>query len=81
MSSISNGDVRKDYVLSTIANYFGVAPQSTAITGLVKSDKLNNFLDDGNAMLLAANVEVLPEGVKVHLDNATHVGQADNKAR
>ena len=24
MPSIANGDVRKDYVLSTVANYFGV---------------------------------------------------------
>ena len=89
--SISNGDVRKDYVLSTLANYFGLAPNDGVVTPLVNDAKLNNFLDDGNALILSGYTEL--EGgagggedgggpgkiVRIHLDNAAHVGLTENK--
>ncbi len=83
MASISNGDARKDYILSTVANYFGLAASDAAVTSLVNDTKLNNFLDDGNALLLSAYTEKGGDGAvgKIHLDNAaSHVGlTADNK--
>ena len=80
--SLSNGDTRKDYILATIANYFNIPTQNEEIANLVKSEKLNNFLDDGNALILSANVEELKEGgKKIHLDNATHVSNADKKVQ
>ena len=92
--SISNGDVRKDYVLSTLANYFGLAPNDGVVTSLVNDAKLNNFLDDGNALILSGYTELEggaggedgggsggPGGqiVRIHLDNAAHVGLTENK--
>ena len=79
--SLSGGDVRKDYVLGTVAKYFGLPDASVA--ELAKSPKLNNFLDDGNSPLLCAYLEKVDggQGDKVHLDNAAHVGITDNKVR
>lgn len=51
------GDSRKDYLLTTTANYFGVAVSDSSITSLADSRSLNNFLDDGNATVLAGKIE------------------------
>ena len=61
MSSVSDGDVRKDYILTSIANHFSLSVTDEAIANLVKDGKMNNFLDDGNSMLLSANLQKLPE--------------------
>ena len=80
MPSIANGDVRKDYVLSTVANYFGVEANDGSIKDLVDDVKLNNFLDDGNSLLLSAYAEKLDGyGAKIHLDNALAALSTDNK--
>ena len=80
MPSIANGDVRKDYVLSTVANYFGVEASDGTIKDLVDDVKLNNFLDDGNSLLLSAYAEKLDGyGAKIHLDNALAALSTDNK--
>ena len=51
-----------------------------AVTTLMKNEKLNNFLEDGNSLILSANLETLNDGgLKIHLDNATHVGHVDKK--
>lgn len=51
------GDSRKDYVLATIANYFGLAVSDGAISSLADSRALNNFLDDGNSTVLVGKNE------------------------
>ncbi|XP_071126281.1 cytoplasmic dynein 2 heavy chain 1-like isoform X2 [Mytilus edulis] len=51
------GDSRKEYVLATTANYFGVAVSDGSISALADSRALNNFLDDGNATVLAGKNE------------------------
>ena len=80
MPSIANGDVRKDYVLSTVANYFGVEASDGGIKDLVNDVKLNNFLDDGNTLLLSAYAEKVDSyGAKIHLDNALAALSTDNK--
>ena len=80
MPSIANGDVRKDYVLSTVANYFGVEAVDGSIRDLVNDVKLNNFLDDGNTLLLSAYAEKVDGyGAKIHLDNALAALSSDNK--
>ena len=80
MPSIADGDVRKDYVLSTVANYFGVEASDTSIKDLVNDVKLNNFLDDGNSLLLSAYAEKVDGyGAKIHLDNALAALSTDNK--
>ena len=57
MSSVSGGDVRKDFLLATIANYFGIPLRHESVARLADSPKLNYFLDDGNASLLSANLD------------------------
>ncbi|XP_052360063.1 cytoplasmic dynein 2 heavy chain 1 isoform X2 [Oncorhynchus keta] len=44
-------DARKQFVLTTTGNYFGLKPSAS----LVGSEELNNFLDDGNEFVLAVN--------------------------
>uniref|UniRef100_A0A8C7E017 Dynein cytoplasmic 2 heavy chain 1 n=1 Tax=Oncorhynchus kisutch TaxID=8019 RepID=A0A8C7E017_ONCKI len=44
-------DARKQFVLTTTGNYFGLKPSAS----LVESEELNNFLDDGNEFVLAVN--------------------------
>ena len=57
MSSVSAGDVRKDFLLATIANYFGIPLSHESVARLAESPQLNNFLDDGNSSLLSANLD------------------------
>ena len=78
--SISRGDLRKDYLLATIGNYFSIPLADAAIVSLVDNDKLNNFLDDGNSTLLSANIEKRDDGDnRILLDNAAHVGHTEDK--
>ena len=51
------GDSRKDFILVTVANYFGIPINDQAITNLFNAQPLNAFLDDGNISILAAKVE------------------------
>uniref|UniRef100_A0A4W5JP42 Dynein cytoplasmic 2 heavy chain 1 n=1 Tax=Hucho hucho TaxID=62062 RepID=A0A4W5JP42_9TELE len=44
-------DARKQFVLTTTGNYFGLKPPAS----LDGSEELNNFLDDGNEFVLAVN--------------------------
>ncbi len=68
--AITNGDVRKDFLLATVANYFGTPVRDQAVESLRSSDHLNSFLDDANANVLAASVEKLGDGsTKIHMDN------------
>lgn len=45
-------DVRKLFIFTTAQNYFGLAPGAWDQPLLYHSPEINNFLDDGNQMLL-----------------------------
>ena len=78
--SITDGDIRKEFLLTTIANYYSLPLRDEAITQLNENEKLNNFLDDGNSTLLSANIEKRSnEESRIILDNATHVGHTEDK--
>ena len=47
------GDSRKNFILATTANYFALPVNDGSIQTLANSSALNNFLDDGNVLLLA----------------------------
>ena len=79
--SITEGDVRKEFLLATIANYFSIPLKDKSIVTLNSNDKLNNFLDDGNALLLSANIEKRDDGNRILLDNAAHVGYTEDKVK
>ena len=41
--SITDGDVRKQFLLTTIANYYSLPLKDESITQLNENKKLNNF--------------------------------------
>lgn len=47
-------DKRKDFILSTVANYFGISPSDNSIQSLYKVKEINGFLDDGNILVLVS---------------------------
>ncbi|XP_057314672.1 cytoplasmic dynein 2 heavy chain 1-like isoform X2 [Hydractinia symbiolongicarpus] len=47
-------DKRKDFILSTVANYFGILPSDSSIQSLYKVREINGFLDDGNILVLVS---------------------------
>lgn len=59
-----SGDTRKDFILSTIGNFFGYSSSDGAVSHISDSKELNSFLDDGNCMVLALHPE-LTQGVKL----------------
>ena len=78
--SITEGDVRKEFLLTSIANYYSLTLRDDAIRNLSGNEQLNNFLDDGNSTLLSANIDKRPnEESRIILDNATHVGHTEDK--
>lgn len=67
------GDSRKDFVLVTTANYFGVQINDNAISNLFNTPSLNNFLDDGNTMVLAGRIDPKKEH-RIEFQNKVSVG-------
>lgn len=63
------GDSRKDFILVTVANYFGVAISDSAITNLFNAHPLNSFLDDGNISILAGKVDPKSGGRRIDFQN------------
>ena len=51
------GDARKDFILATTGNYFAVDSNDGALKNLPDCQALNNFLDDGNASVLAGRLD------------------------
>lgn len=52
-----SGDSRKDFIVQTTANYFGIAGSDGALAKIFDSKELNAFLDDGNSPVLAAKYD------------------------
>ena len=50
-----SGDSRKEYVLATVGNYFGISLSDAGLSGQHDNSALNNFLDDGSCFILAAS--------------------------
>ena len=70
-----SGDSRKDFILATTANHFGISLSDDSVSRVLNSTQLNTFLDDGNCPLLAAKCG-LSQGTKsIHLLN--HVEPSD----
>ena len=74
------GDMRKQFLLQQVSAYFGLAITDPVVEGIADSEKVNNFLDDGNSLVLAANLESRSDGeLRIHLDNAPSPGQTEDK--
>ena len=52
------GDSRKEFMLTTTGNYFGLSASDPALANLQDVDPLNSFLDDGDTPIMAAKMEV-----------------------
>ena len=76
--SITDGDERKNFILATVANYFGTAVKDPAIENLRNNSQLISFLDDANSTILSTSVEKKGENFNFHMDNATNVGKAND---
>lgn len=70
-----SGDSRKDFVVQTTANYFGIAGSEEALVKVFDSKELNAFLDDGNSPVLAAKYDN-HQGKKV-IEVYNHVEPSD----
>ena len=50
------------------------------ITALTEDEKVDNFLDDGNALVLTMNLESRSDGdIRIHLNNLPTPGEQDDK--
>ncbi len=63
---MAGGDSRKEFILATTGNYFGISPKDSELVDNVGSVAVNNFLDDGSTPVLAAKME---GGKKVSFSN------------
>lgn len=70
-----SGDSRKDFILATTANHFGIPVSDSSVTHVLSSKELNTFLDDGNCPLLAARCDLLQGKKTIQLFN--HVEPSD----
>ena len=76
--SIKDGDERKNFVLASVANYFGTPVKDPAIENLRNNPQLISFLDDANATILATSVEKSQGNLQFIMGNATNVGKAND---
>ena len=63
------GDSRKDYLLATAANFFGIAVTDGAITTMGDTPAMNNFLDDGNSSVVAVRPDPRTSGRRLMISN------------
>ena len=62
------------------SNYFEIPAKDSAIAILADDEKTNNFLDDGNTLVLTMNLESRKDGdIRIHLNNLPSPGQQDDK--
>ncbi|XP_058887125.1 cytoplasmic dynein 2 heavy chain 1-like [Acipenser ruthenus] len=66
-------DTRKNFILTTTGNYFGLQPSDPLISPLSDSKELNCFLDDGNEFVLS----ILKSGKNLVMSNK--VDSSDSK--
>ena len=70
-----SGDSRKDFIVATTSNYFGIQSSDSVLNEVHSSKELNIFLDDGNSPVLAAKYDVHQGKKTVNLSN--HVEPSD----
>lgn len=71
-----SGDSRKDFLLTTIANHFGIPPSDSPIKNLLNLPEVNNFLDDGNRTVL---ISILQEDNQIQVYNELHSNSPNEK--
>ncbi|XP_052794024.1 cytoplasmic dynein 2 heavy chain 1-like isoform X3 [Mya arenaria] len=73
------GDSRKDFIIAATANHFAVPLNDGALKNLPDSPSLNNFLDDGNASVLAARLDPKSRVRSVAFSNKVEPGDSKDR--
>ena len=71
-----SADSRKDFILATVANYFGIQQNDSGVQSLRNSKEINNFLDDGNQVVL---VNIYQGGNHIQLYNELQSNSPDEQ--
>ena len=66
---MSSGDTRKDLLVATTGNYFGIQSSDSVLNDVRSSKELNIFLDDGNSPVLAAKYDTHQGHKSIKLSN------------
>ena len=64
-----SGDTRKDFLVATTGNYFGIQSSDSVLDDVRSSKELNIFLDDGNSPVLAAKYDTHQGHKSIKLSN------------
>lgn len=64
-----SGDTRKDFLVATTGNYFGIQGSDSVLDDVRSSKELNIFLDDGNSPVLAAKYDTHQGHKSIKLSN------------
>ena len=64
-----SGDTRKDFLVATTGNYFGIQSSDSVLDDVRSSKELNIFLDDGNSPVLAAKYDTHQGHKNIKLSN------------
>ncbi|KAM7436007.1 Cytoplasmic dynein 2 heavy chain 1 [Porites harrisoni] len=64
-----SGDTRKDFLVATTGNYFGIQSADSVLEDVRSSKELNIFLDDGNSPVLAAKYDTHQGHKSIKLSN------------
>ena len=62
-------DTRKDFLVATTGNYFGIQSSDSVLDDVRSSKELNIFLDDGNSPVLAAKYDTHQGHKSIKLSN------------
>ena len=71
-----SADIRKDFLLTTIANHFGIPLSDSSIKNLLNLPEVNYFLDDGNRTVL---ISILQEDNQIQVYNELHSNSPNEK--
>ncbi|XP_070553238.1 cytoplasmic dynein 2 heavy chain 1-like isoform X2 [Ptychodera flava] len=74
-----SGDARKEFLLATTGNYFGIPSSEPAVAQLFNSSELNSFLDDGNCGVLACRLETHGGNKRVQMLNKVEPSDTKEK--
>lgn len=68
-TNMPSGDTRKDFLVATTGNYFGIQSSDSVLDDVRSSKELNIFLDDGNSPVLAAKYDTHQGHKSIKLTN------------
>ena len=77
--NMPSADARKDFVVATTGNYFGIQSSDRILSEVYSSRELNTFLDDGNSPVLAARYDTHQGTKSINLSNTVEPSDTAEK--